>query len=48
MFKKYLLDRWKRFTQAPSYLDFEAVLEESNATFKRVELAVERNEAEKS
>ncbi|KGD62572.1 hypothetical protein T9A_00863 [Alcanivorax jadensis T9] len=48
VFKKYLLDRWKRFTQAPSYLDFEAVLEESNATFKRVELAVERNEAEKS
>tara|TARA_R110001599_G_C12252836_1_gene659796 strand:- start:674 stop:3130 length:2457 start_codon:yes stop_codon:yes gene_type:complete len=42
-FKKYLIDRWKKFSQAPNYLDFEALLDESNDTFKRVRLAVERN-----
>lgn len=45
-FKSYLLDRWRKFPQAPSYLDFEALLHEGDDTFIRVKRAVERNREE--
>lgn len=42
VFKKYLLKCWEKFSQAPSYLDFEALLTEGDSTFQRVEQAVRR------
>ena len=43
-FKNYLLECWKKFSQAPSYFDFEERLEEGSETFRRVKQAVERNQ----
>lgn len=42
-FKNYLLECWKKFSQAPSYFDFEERLEEGSETFLRVRQAIERN-----
>lgn len=42
-FKNYLLECWKKFSQAPSYFDFEERLEEGSETFFRVRQAIERN-----
>lgn len=45
-FKNYLLGHWHKFSQAPSYLDFEELLEEGSETFRRVKRAIDKNREE--